>query len=187
MNLSSGRVVAKMRPSGPQDGAGRKSAVASACTGNPTRRPEEYTVLLSVTTALASHFAECTSGLAGSISLILPYPPSVNHIWRKAGSRTILDPKAAAFRHTVCVLVNALRKRHFIPSEPAEGKVAVMVEYNQPDRRRRDLDNGNKALLDSLTYAGIWKDDSQVVLMLTYFGTPRRHGECRVLVQPLEA
>lgn len=32
-----------------------------------------------------------------------------------------------------------------------------------PDRRRRDLDNLQKAVFDALTKAGFWLDDSQVV------------------------
>jgi crossover junction endodeoxyribonuclease RusA len=32
-----------------------------------------------------------------------------------------------------------------------------------PDKRRRDLDNILKALLDGLTHSGVWGDDSQVV------------------------
>lgn len=31
-----------------------------------------------------------------------------------------------------------------------------------PDRRIRDLDNIKKALLDSLTHAGVYKDDFQI-------------------------
>ena len=143
-------------------------------------------MLFDVTTAMASQFEAITTGLAGNIALILPYPPSCNHIWKRAGNKMILDARAAAFRQKVFVLVNALRMRNFIPSEPFLSKCAVMVEYNQPDKRRRDLDNGSKSLLDALTYAKIWMDDSQVELMLTYFGKPCRGGACRVLIQPLE-
>jgi crossover junction endodeoxyribonuclease RusA len=32
-----------------------------------------------------------------------------------------------------------------------------------PDRRRRDLDNLQKAAFDALTKAGFWLDDSQVI------------------------
>jgi len=43
------------------------------------------------------------------------------------------------------------------------GEVSIKAEFYPPDRRRRDLDNvGGKALLDSLVYAGIMEDDSQV-------------------------
>jgi crossover junction endodeoxyribonuclease RusA len=36
-----------------------------------------------------------------------------------------------------------------------------------PDRRRRDLDNLQKPVLDALEHAGIYEDDSQIDLLLT--------------------
>ena len=144
-------------------------------------------MLLSAANAMATHFVDCTKGPAGSIVLTLPYPPSCNHIWKRAGNRVILDTKVAVFRQRVSAVVACLRKKGAIPSNPVEGKVAVMVEYDVPDKRRRDLDNGNKSLLDAITFSKLWKDDSQVVLMLTYFGYPSRNGACQVLIQPLEA
>jgi Holliday junction resolvase RusA-like endonuclease len=38
----------------------------------------------------------------------------------------------------------------------------VVVEVYVPDRRKRDLDNLHKGILDSLTHAGVWGDDSQI-------------------------
>ena len=46
---------------------------------------------------------------------------------------------------------------------PITGPVVVDIEAFMPDRRRRDLDNLLKGLLDSLTHAGVWEDDNQVV------------------------
>lgn len=42
------------------------------------------------------------------------------------------------------------------------GPVSVDIVAYMPDRRRRDLDNILKSLLDSLTHAGVWDDDDQV-------------------------
>lgn len=39
----------------------------------------------------------------------------------------------------------------------------VRIECHMPDRRRRDLDNLQKAAFDALTKAGFWADDVQVV------------------------
>lgn len=149
---------------------------------------EEYTLLLSVEKAMVSHFVECTRGHAGSIDLILPYPPSCNHAWRKgAGKKLYLDPRVEYFRAKVFAAVSDARMKNSIPSRPVEGRVAVMMEFNKADRRSRDLDNPVKQLWDALTFAKVWQDDSQVELALSYFGPCRRGGACRVLIQPLEA
>jgi crossover junction endodeoxyribonuclease RusA len=36
-----------------------------------------------------------------------------------------------------------------------------------PDRRRRDLDNIQKPVLDALQHAGVYEDDSQIDLLVT--------------------
>jgi crossover junction endodeoxyribonuclease RusA len=54
------------------------------------------------------------------------------------------------------------------------GSVAVSVVMTPPDRRRRDLDNVFKALLDSMTSAGVWGDDSQIDAL-----SIRRAGVCK--------
>jgi len=43
-----------------------------------------------------------------------------------------------------------------------EGRLAVQVEVQPPDRRRRDIDNLGKSLFDSLQHAGVYLDDSQI-------------------------
>lgn len=38
----------------------------------------------------------------------------------------------------------------------------IRIECHMPDRRRRDLDNLQKAVFDALTKSGFWLDDQQV-------------------------
>lgn len=42
------------------------------------------------------------------------------------------------------------------------GRLAVVLEIYQPTRRECDLDNLPKGVLDGLTHASVWKDDSQI-------------------------
>lgn len=41
-------------------------------------------------------------------------------------------------------------------------RLKVEIEAWMPDRRKRDLDNLFKSVLDCLTKSGVWDDDSQV-------------------------
>ena len=95
------------------------------------------------------------------ITLELPYPPSVNHYWRHFRGRTLISRGGRAFRDAVCAALAAAQVR------PLAGHLAVAVEVYPPDRRRRDIDNVQKALLDALEHGGAFRDDSQVVWLLT--------------------
>jgi len=72
----------------------------------------------------------------------LPWPPSVNHYWHQRGSRRFLSAKARDY------------------------SVAVSIVLRPPDRRRRDIDNTAKAILDALAGAGVYDDDCQIDRLL---------------------
>lgn len=168
------------------DGIGRTKSAASASTACHTSMKGVSTLLFDARQSMASSFAAITKGLAGAISITLPWCPTVNHTWRLAGGRLILDKRVEAFRKKVAGRVNFLRAKRSIPSRAIESDCMVMLEYMPPDRRRRDIDNGVKAVFDALTHADVWKDDSQVKLLLSFFGRTVKGGAVNVLIQPLE-
>ena len=86
----------------------------------------------------------------------LSLPPSVNHYYRRVGPRTLISREGRAFRRTVCSILSAAAAR------PVTGSLAVSIDVYPPDRRRRDLDNVMKALLDALEHGGAYHDDSQI-------------------------
>lgn len=91
------------------------------------------------------------------IELELPYPPSVNHYYRRVGPRTLISREGRRFRERVCAVLAAARLPRF------EGPIRVEIEVYPPDERRRDIDNLQKSLLDALEHGGLYRDDSQIV------------------------
>ena len=89
--------------------------------------------------------------------LELPYPPSVNHYYRRVGPRTLISREGRKFRRNVCSLLAAAG------ITPLTGRLRVEIEVYPPDRRRRDIDNVQKALLDALQHGGAFHDDGQIV------------------------
>lgn len=110
--------------------------------------------------------------VAGAICL--PYPPSVNHMYRRAGNRVVLSHEVRDWRERAHWY---LRLAGIVA--PLEGPVAVTVIAYRP-RRRGDIDNLAKAILDGLNgYA--YEDDAQVVyLSMTRYDDARNP---RVLVR----
>jgi len=91
------------------------------------------------------------------VTLTLPYPPTVNHLYATVHGRKVLSAKGRDYHEAVWNLVNRAQVQPF-----GEKRVAYHVTVFPPDKRKRDLSNLVKAMEDALTKAGIWDDDSQV-------------------------
>ena len=88
--------------------------------------------------------------------LELPYPPSVNHYYRRVGQRTLISREGRRFRQEVCSLLAAAGVK------PITGPLRVEIDVYPPDRRRRDVDNLQKGLLDALEHGGLYRNDGQI-------------------------
>ena len=91
----------------------------------------------------------------------LPYPPSINHYYRRVGLRTLISREGREYRLYV---VSALAG---LGLAPFEGELELRLDVYPPDRRRRDADNVQKSLLDSLQHASVYRDDSQIKRLVT--------------------
>tara|TARA_R110000822_G_scaffold3036_10_gene13887 strand:+ start:2454 stop:2807 length:354 start_codon:yes stop_codon:yes gene_type:complete len=86
--------------------------------------------------------------------IILGYaPPTVNHYWLQHGVRRFLSKRANTFRHDI--------KGH-CKDKRLEGFLSVHIDYYPPDKRKRDIDNIIKPILDALQHAELFEDDYQV-------------------------
>lgn len=99
--------------------------------------------------------AQASIPAVGRAQLSLPWPPSVNHYWRRNnGPGMHISAEGLAFRARVEALCSVVGCVY--------GRVAVKVIAYPPDSRKRDLDNLLKSLLDALTHAGMFEDDSHI-------------------------
>ena len=113
--------------------------------------------------------------------LTLPYPPSINHYWRRVGPRTLISREGRTFRKNVCALLGGGGPR----KPPAGGRIALAMDAFPPDRRRRDLDNIQKPVLDALEHAGVYEDDSQIDLLITRRCEPAKGGRLDIRIDEL--
>lgn len=93
------------------------------------------------------------------ITLELPWPPSVNHYYRHVGNKVLISKEGRQYREVVANRIKAAGIKKNMD------KVEVAIQLYPPDRRRRDVDNVLKILLDSFTIGGIYEDDSQIYFL----------------------
>jgi Holliday junction resolvase RusA-like endonuclease len=108
----------------------------------------------------------------------LPYPPSVNKYYRHVGPRVLISEPGRRYRRLVEREMLAQR------AMPLTGLLAVEVDLYPPDRRRRDIDNTQKGLLDALQHAGLYEDDSQIVDLHLRRMEPCEGGRAVVRIGP---
>lgn len=114
------------------------------------------------------------------LNLILPFPPSVNSYWGFKGSHRYLTPKAKDFKQSVFWLFRQSQHKGF-----GGHRLSVSIIFQAPDRRKRDLDNYLKSLLDSLTQAGVYNDDSQIDFLSVSRGDIAQGGLTRLSIEIL--
>lgn len=115
-----------------------------------------------------------------SLTLTLPWPPSVNRYWRRHGHTIHRSAEATQYIR----LVQAQLRTQFRFSSLA-CPLVVLVEALPPDKRLRDLDNLLKALLDACTKAELWRDDSLIHDLRIVKRSVIRGGKILLHVRPL--
>jgi len=109
------------------------------------------------------------------------WPPSVNTFTTVVRGRKIKTKKARVFCESVVSQIEELRERIDIPFLKCHLKVYIIL--HPPSRQLRDIDNYNKGILDAMTSAHVWEDDSQVRKLTTEWGEVIKGGSFRIDIE----
>lgn len=120
--------------------------------------------------------AEWARPVVGTVTLSLPFPPSVNNLWRRGRTGMYRSPSYMTWLNAAGTMLNAQK-----PGKIA-GHYVIAIELERKDNRRRDCDNLVKAVSDLLEQHGVIENDS-LADSLTVAWSPRVSG-CRVVLIP---
>lgn len=88
---------------------------------------------------------------AASSTILLPIPPTANHIWRRSGRNIHLAPTYVTWRRTAGMMLLAAKFPKF--------RGAYELALDLPRKMRGDVGNREKAASDLLVLQGIVEDD----------------------------
>lgn len=117
--------------------------------------------------------------------LTMPWPPSVNRIWRAVLGRIILSQVARTYKARAAQALPAGR----VPA-PLTGRLLVWLTMCPPEKLDRsgkawDIANREKLLCDALTAQRVWLDDSQIDALVILRGEPCKAGRVEVTIHTI--
>ena len=116
-----------------------------------------------------------------TLRLELPYPPSVNNYWHASGKRRYISPAGKKFTEEVLMVVKQSGSKSF-----GDKSLGISVMIHPRSKRKFDLDNTLKAILDALMKAGCYDDDSQFEYIEIARGDHRDGGAAVVHIYEIE-
>lgn len=112
------------------------------------------------------------------VSLELPFPPSVNVMWRRGRFSTYLSPDGRKYKEDVADYLVANQIPKF-----GDKPLKISMILRPRDKRKTDIDNRIKCVLDALESAGLFDDDYQVEDLHIVRGEPIKGGKMLVIVE----
>ncbi len=113
-------------------------------------------------------------------TISLPFPVSVNGMYRALGRRVILSKRAREWKEAAAWELKSQRPKRFA------GPVEIHTVVSPPDKRKRDLDNLLKPILDLLKEHGIIVDDSFKYIRVLTISWENDAAPCVVTIKESE-
>ena len=112
---------------------------------------------------------------------ILPFPPSMNTYWRNFRGRTILSKAGREYKKAIAEYVVENNVPKF-----GESKLKITMILQPKDKRKMDIDNRIKCVLDSLQEAGVFDDDFQVDELHVMRGEQVKGGKLLLTIEVID-
>ena len=106
----------------------------------------------------------------------LPYPPSINHYYVRAGSSIALGAKGKSYRRDAALLLHRFR------GACQDKRLTVTINVFPPDKRKRDIDNILKCLLDAMEHANVYNNDNQIDMLTVIRREPIKDGAIQIWI-----
>ena len=91
-------------------------------------------------------------------TITLPWPPSLNKLWRIGRGKIYCSKEGVSFKEYVRFLCRAKKAPRFAETD----RLKLGLWLYPPNKRVLDIDNRAKIVLDSLQDAGVIPNDSQI-------------------------
>lgn len=119
-----------------------------------------------------------------TLHLTLPWPPSLNRIYKPKGKSIRLADVAHDYKKAASAALPVGR----VPP-PLTGRLMVWMVLHPPLKlanARWDIANREKLMIDCLTAQRVWLDDSQIDALVMLRGEPSGTGRVELTIQTLE-
>lgn len=112
--------------------------------------------------------------------LNLPYAPTVNTYWLRGKFGTYLSPAGREYKQKVAeyVIENKVPKL-------GDARLKMTLIIRPRSKRKFDIDNLAKSVLDSLANAGVFEDDEQIDELHIIRGEPIKDGRIVVTIEEI--
>lgn len=114
-------------------------------------------------------------------SIQMPIPPSVNSLWRISGRRMYRSKKYMEW------IADCTAHIKYIKQPMIDYPFDIEIVVGRPSKRRMDIDNRAKAVMDILEHLSIFKDDCLANKITMQWSNQIKHCEVKIWKSNLDS